>query len=99
MFLKVTRFLLLVSVMLLSVAGGLYGNPGWAETQLTLSKIAYCEFTFVLLALLGMATWLYLWSCDPIQDGQVIVRIKCFFNLTLKPSPTLTRDSSTSSGC
>ncbi|KAM4068126.1 hypothetical protein HRG_012485 [Hirsutella rhossiliensis] len=72
MFLKVTRFLLLISVMLLSVAGGLCGKPDRVETQSTLSKIAYFEFTFVLLALLGMATWLYFWARDQIQDGQII---------------------------
>lgn len=75
MFLRVTRFLLFASVLLLSVSGGLYGNPDRAKVQSTLSRVAYFEFAFVLVALFGMAAWLYFVARDKIQDGQVIVCI------------------------
>lgn len=77
MFLRVTRFLLFASVLLLSVSGGLYGNPDHAKVQSTLSRVAYFEFAFVLVALFGMAAWLYFVARDKIQDGQVIVCITC----------------------
>ncbi|OBT47296.1 hypothetical protein VE00_02066 [Pseudogymnoascus sp. WSF 3629] len=72
MFLRVTRFLLFASVLLLSVSGGLYGNPDRAKVQSTLSRVAYFEFAFVLVALFGMAAWLYFVARDKIQDGQAI---------------------------
>lgn len=83
MFIRVTRFLLLGAVILLAAAGGLYSHPDQAHTQSVLSKVAYFEFVCVLLALLGMATWLYFWNHDRIKGGQIIV---CM------PSPPGTRD-------
>ncbi|KJZ75784.1 hypothetical protein HIM_04941 [Hirsutella minnesotensis 3608] len=72
LFLIVTRILLLISVILLSAAGGLNGSPHRANVQSMLSKIAYFEFTFVLLALMSTATWLYFFEQQKIQDGQMI---------------------------
>ncbi|KAB5522883.1 hypothetical protein GE09DRAFT_1293650 [Coniochaeta sp. 2T2.1] len=72
-FIKVTRWLLLGAVILLSAAGGLINHPENAKIQAVLSKVAYFEFVFVLLALMGMAAWLYLAShARPIEAGQMI---------------------------
>lgn len=84
MFIRVTRWLLLGAVALLSTAGGLTGIPKMTNTQSILSKVAYFEFIFVLLALIAMAAWLSLWRHDEIQDGQIIVR----FCLLLPPYST-----------
>lgn len=82
MFIKVTRWLLLGAVILLSAAGGLINHPEDAKTQAILSKVAYFEFVFVLLALTGMAGWLYFGThAAPIKDGQMIVSIPRLGNL------------------
>ena len=73
MFVKVTRWLLLGAVILLSVSAGMVNKPQDANTQSILSKVAYFEFLFVLLALSGMAIWLYIFNKQPIKDGQLIV--------------------------
>ena len=73
MFVKVTRWLLLGAVILLSVSAGMVNKPQDAHTQSILSRVAYFEFLFVLLALNGMAIWLYIFNKQPIKDGQLIV--------------------------
>ncbi|KAK7921503.1 hypothetical protein PG985_009525 [Apiospora marii] len=71
-FIKVTHWLLLAAVALFSIAGGLTGHPEMAEAQSILSKVAYFEFVFVLLALIAMAAWLNFGRGDRIPDGQII---------------------------
>ncbi|KAK8038498.1 hypothetical protein PG993_006909 [Apiospora rasikravindrae] len=69
---SVTRWLLLGAVVLLSTAGALTGNPEIAQTQSILSKVAYFEFVFVLLALIAMAVWLNFWCHEQIKNGQIV---------------------------
>lgn len=74
MFLTAIRWMLFAAVGLLSTAGGLYGHSDLANTQATLSKIAYFEFLVVFLGLVGVAVWLYFWNQHKIKEGQAIVR-------------------------
>lgn len=72
-FVKGTRLLIFVAVGLLSTAGGFTGDPANAHIQSTLSKVAYFEFLFVIMALTSMCLALYARQRHAIKQSQHIV--------------------------
>jgi uncharacterized membrane protein len=50
-FTTIARYQTLAAVVLLSVSGGLAGKPSQADTQATLSKVAYIQFACVFVSL------------------------------------------------
>ena len=69
----IIRYNILGAVGLLSASGGLAGQPEHAHTQATLSKIAYIQFTCVLIALITILLVLYI-KHGQIKDRDMIVR-------------------------
>lgn len=82
LFIKLIRWNLLIAVALLSASGSFAGQPEHANSQSILSKVAYFQFTAVLVALIAFSWTHYRPSMIKEED-------RIYLKWALLASPTL----------